>query len=89
MFTISLAHIPIETLSDAPSRRRFVKDSKFVKTNYTGRNLLKRKSDMKNGKNSKRMKKNEKASVDQVTSINSQMQFFGLVGQTFNNSARM
>ena len=44
---------------------------------------------MKNGKNSKRMKRKENASVDQVTSINSQMQFFGLVGQTVNDSDRM
>ena len=35
------------------------------------------------------MKKNENASVDQVTSINAQMQFFGLVGQTVNDSDRM
>ena len=44
---------------------------------------------MKNGKRSKRMKKNENASFDQLTSANSQMQFFGLVGQTVNDSDRM
>ena len=43
---------------------------------------------MKNAKSSKRMKKNENASGDQVTSINAQMQLFGLVGQTVNNSDR-
>ena len=35
------------------------------------------------------MKKNENASGDQLTSANSQMQFFGLVGQTVNDSDRM
>ena len=44
---------------------------------------------MKNGKSSKRMKKNENASGNQVTSINAQMQFFGFVGQTVNDSDRM
>ena len=85
----SVAHIPIETLSDAPSRRRFVKDSKFMKMNYACRNLFKRKSDMKNGKYSKRMKKNENASGDQLTSINPQMQFFSFVGKPLNNFDRM
>ena len=55
-----------------------------MKTNYTGRNLLKRKSDMKNGKSSKRMKKNENASGDQLTSASSPIQFFDLVnGERF------
>ena len=35
----------IDTLPDAPSRRKFLTDAKFVKTNYTGKLLLKRKSD--------------------------------------------
>ena len=85
----SVAHIHIDTLPDALSRRKFLTDAKFVKTNYTGKLLLKRKSDMKNGKGSKRMKKNENASGDQLTSANSQMQLFGLVGQTVNDSDRM
>ena len=44
----SVSHIPIDTLPDAPSRRKFLTDAKFVKTNYAGKLLLKRKSDIKN-----------------------------------------
>ena len=35
----SVSHIPIDTLPDAPSRRKFLTDAKFVKTNYTGKLL--------------------------------------------------
>ena len=44
---------------------------------------------MKNGKSSKRTKKNENTSGDQLVSANSQMQFFGLVNQNVNESDRM
>ena len=75
----------IKGLPDAPQRRKKITDEGFVKTSYTNNTFLKRKSEAKNGNNSKKVKRNsprnENAFGDPLESASLQINLYGLLNR--------